>query len=385
MAIPDNKIFLGHTPVDQRKYITAVLKHLVKTHPKIIIPAVGQFTLVKCAIAAGYEKQNIYTSDISLFTSLLGYHFSGRSVDELDFEIVNDEYRAEYTLCQSDGEKIAYILWLMKTAQMSKIHYKSKTLNFPVIWYRFRSVEGFNEAEVIYAKEYEIEKQDYWLITKPEVIQDFPHYKHIAGFKPKNLRPYTLPLFSDSDTIDENTTVRFVSVSEDVALYYRDLFAHRLGNTGAEHHYLMLVGEKVFSCVGFTTSKLFRLQTNYIFENYGFSVPSKKYPRNNRLLMMMITSEEMGRVIRNTTSNKNRFYSLEGMKTTCLSKWRSIKTHQGILERTHREQMPNGMYKIQASTKWHDRDFKKTLALWLEEQRTGAKVLTSETFNNSLE
>lgn len=127
-------------------------------------------------------------------------------------------------------------------------------------------------------------------------------------------------------------------------------------------------------------------QDNKIFfENYGFSVPNKKYSRINRLLMMMITSKEFAEVIRQTTSNKNRFYQLDGLKTTCLSKLRSIKTHQGILERTSREKMPNGMYKIQASTKWHDRDFKETLKIWLAEHEAGKKLLTSETFSNSLE
>ena len=79
-------IFLGHTPADQRRYLVAGLKHLVKTYPVIHLPAVGQFTLARCAIEAGYDRENIYTSDVSLFSSLLGYLFSGVGIDCIDFE-----------------------------------------------------------------------------------------------------------------------------------------------------------------------------------------------------------------------------------------------------------------------------------------------------------
>jgi len=120
------------------------------------------------------------------------------------------------------------------------------------------------------------------------------------------------------------------------------------------------------------------LQTDYVFENFGFSVSLKKYPQSNRLLMMVLTSKEFGNVIHRTASNKNRIYNLTGMKTTCISKYRSIKTHQGILERINRETMPNGLYKIQAETKWHDRDFKETLRIWVEECRVGHKLLTNQ-------
>lgn len=466
-----NKIFLGHTPAEQRKYLTEVFKHLKDKYPKLVIPAVGQFTLVKCAISAGYERENIYTSDYSLYSSLLGYLFSGKPIDDLKFELA-EQFRSEYELVNGETKKVAYIFWVMKLAQMSKVHYQklmyedllenkqkhishienqikemkdyfsgvnyeikdlrdefvkreddtllvinppvfkkgytkmfdftgyieynsnieefdwkkeyhqlyenSKLLNYPVIWYRFRDAKGFDEKEIMFAKEYEVEKQDYWLITKPEVIEGFKYYKNIASFRRKNFRPYHLPIFSGKDRMDENSKVKFVSVQQEVGLYYRDLFAHRLGNTGAEHYFLLTIDDKVFSTCGFTTSKLFRLQTDYVFENFGFSVSHKEYPHANRLLMLMITSKEFKDVIYHKASNKNRIYNLNGLKTTCLSKYRSIKTHQGILHRMTRELMPNGMYKITAGTTWHNRDFKETLKVFLEENKLGRKILTTE-------
>mgnify|MGYP001587279932 FL=1 len=125
--IPLNKIFLGHTPIEQRKYITAVFKHLHKTHTKLFIPAVGQFTLVKCAIEAGYKKENIYTSDISFFSSLLGFLFSGKPISDIHFEFdgeAKEEFKNEYEEITDETERVAFLMWLMKLAQMSKVHYQ---------------------------------------------------------------------------------------------------------------------------------------------------------------------------------------------------------------------------------------------------------------------
>jgi hypothetical protein len=113
-----------------------------------------------------------------------------------------------------------------------------------VIWYRTKDDTDFQNDEVIFAKEYDVGKVDYWLITKPNVLKDFPYYKNIASFKRKNLRPYHLPLFSDKDAITENTKVSFIKVPVEVGLYYRDLFAHKLGNTGAEHYLRLLDWEE---------------------------------------------------------------------------------------------------------------------------------------------
>lgn len=455
-------IFLGHTPADQRRYLVAVLKHLVKTHPVIHLPAVGQFTLARCAIEAGYDRENIYTSDVSLFSSLLGYLFSGVGIDCIDFEL-EPNLKIEYDTYDSDIDKAAFLMWIMKVCQMEKIHYmkpqlddlkvrkdyhidrmrgqiqemvkyfkgihyeikdlrddvedkpeghlvvvnppvfakgytkmfdfgerikfdpqiaefnfskeyksiyeKSRELSTPFIWYRSRSVDGFDPREVIYAKEYKVNKVDYWLMTKPELLDDFESNRSIKSFGRKKFVPYKAPMFGANDEIREDSKITFVPVKEQVALYYRDVWAHKLGNTKGEAYYLMLVDGKVFSTLAVMLGQLYRLQSDYVFENYGFSAPSKRYPRVNRLLMWAITSAEFGEVIRNTTAKVNRYWTVKGLRTTCLAKYRHVKLNSGILKIEKRERMPNGMYKIMYWADFRDDTFSDVVKVFLEEEK----------------
>ncbi|KUK98886.1 MAG: hypothetical protein XE08_0356 [Parcubacteria bacterium 32_520] len=117
MALQLQKIFLGNTPSNQRKFATKLFKYLVEDYPKLIIPACGQFSLAKCAIEGGYKPENIYSSDISLFSSLLGYYYSGKSIWEIDFTL-KDKYFEKVKKLKTETEQIAYIFLLMKKSQL---------------------------------------------------------------------------------------------------------------------------------------------------------------------------------------------------------------------------------------------------------------------------
>lgn len=462
-------IFLGHTPADQRRYLVAVLKYLVKTHPVIHLPAVGQFTLAKCAIEAGYDRKNIYTSDVSLFSSLLGYLFDGTGIDCIDFEL-EPNLKLEYDTYETDIDKTAFVMWIMKVCQMEKIHYmkpqlddlksrkevhiermknqiqemvkyfrginyeikdlrndveekpaghlvvvnppvfakgytkmfdfgeritfdpqipefnfskeykdiyeKSRELDTPFIWYRSRSVEGFDPREVIYAKEYKVNKVDYWLMTKPELLDDFDGKHLIKSFARKKFVPYKkAPMFSDDDEITEASKITFVLVPAKVALYYRDIWAHKLGNTGGKIYYLMLVDNKVFATMAISPDDLYKLRKDYIFENYGFSVSLNKYPRANRLLMLAITSKHFYKIMRNTATWYNRYWEAKGIQTACLAKYRHVKLNSGILKVEKREKKPNGMYKIMYCADFRDDTFSDVVKRFLAEEKEYAEKL----------
>ena len=59
MTIEIEKIFLGNTPADQRKFLLEALIILKKTCNVLYIPACGQFVAVKCGILAGFKNQNL--------------------------------------------------------------------------------------------------------------------------------------------------------------------------------------------------------------------------------------------------------------------------------------------------------------------------------------
>ena len=468
MALQLQKIFLGNTPSNQRKFATKLFKHLVKDYPKLILPACGQFSLAKCAIEGGYKPENIYTSDISLFSSLLGYYYAGKSIWEIDF-VLKDEYFEKIKTYKTEREQIAYLILLMKQNQLNEgiiyesniknniieneeanikflcekldklkkyysgikyeiadlrkvitdeydeqtivavnppafkkgyekmfrfdkfveydpkieefdfakeyknLYAASKEKKYPFLWYRYKETRGFNPKEVIYACEYAVDRFDYWLFTKPELVSGLKEKGLVDFKKGKHLKKSKYPVFTDKDEITENTKVSYVKVDEEHALYYRDLWCHRLGNTKAEVYFLGLLDGKIFATVGFHSSDLFRLKSDRIFENYGFTIPSQKYPGINRLLMLTICCEEMRNIIRDSASRINRVYQMNGLKTTCLSKYRKVKSNNGLLRVIKSEKMKDGVYKLLYDTPFHKMNFKDCVKIFLKEHISGEK------------
>jgi hypothetical protein len=111
-----DKIFLGNTPADQRKFITLLFSKLKDKYPKLIIPAVGQFTLAKCAVKGGYKPENIYTSDISFFSSIVGYFYADRPIEDLGFTLKGS--LEEYESYTTQAERVAFLLYLIKLKQI---------------------------------------------------------------------------------------------------------------------------------------------------------------------------------------------------------------------------------------------------------------------------
>lgn len=180
--------------------------------------------------------------------------------------------------------------------------------------------------------------------------------------------PAKWPTFLPGDDIRHDSDVRVVPTSESHALYYRDLFAHKLGTTRAESYYLILLDGKVFGTFGVAMSRVYRMVEDYYSEVYGFTAYVEKFPRSGRLLMMIITSNEMKRVLMSQTK-ANRVYKLSGMKTVCLSKYRNSKSNNGIVRTERREKLPNGMYKIHYIAEFRKDTFKDCLDRFLTEEK----------------
>lgn len=461
------KVFLGNTPSEQRKYLNYALSKCVKAYPILHLPAVGQFALAKIAIEAGYKPENLYCSDISLFSSVLGYYYAGKPLSELNINI-DAEYLDEYRQLDNDLDRTAYLFWLMKFLQIPdknffmgeyKNHFsenKEKYINqlkgnlekdkaiygglkydvkdlridcnlpdedgkmviinppaftkgyermfefdhklsltvdiqefswnkeyktlyeiakskkMPYWWYRYKSVgDVAPKEEVMFGKEYTDVRWDYWLCTKPDVmktlgVEKLLTYKNKQG--DKVLKHKICPI---DMKITEKTVITFKKVDMETCLYYRELWAHKLGTTKAESYYLMLLDGMVFGAIGFHLAALRGLKENHIFEVFGFNSPLPNHPKANRLLMMAICCQEFEGVIRKNDLKRNRFCEIHGLKTTCLAKYRKVKLNNGLLEIYKKEQMDNGFYKIGYITNWHKRNFKECVKEFLNEERRG--------------
>lgn len=470
-AVNLNSLFLGSVPAEQRKYIRALLEHYREMgYTKVHIPCAGQFTVVKCAIEAGYRKEDIYASDVCLFSNILGYLYSKKPIDSIDFELVEGNLIRAYKKASTDVEKSALLYLAIKKSQLKldvdyekgfydelcarESHYLAKlrknladyvkyyeginyeikdvrdyfdldkvdklskdTLLFmnppefskgyqkmfqfdlyikytvpveefdfkvewlrcydfskdctkiPYLWYTSQSVaKKLPAVEVIGAKENGKDKFSYFITPKPELLKGFKEkyavmFKKQKGFK--DVRPFEM--YPKDRELTKEDIITIVPVDKDTALYYRDLFAHRLGATVAEVYFAVLVNEKLISTCGFNTSFLRRLQETYVFENFCFSIAHKKYENLNRLSMMCLCSGQFKKYLVNVVLKESSYVLLDTFRTVCLTD-RKSKLNNGLLTLISSEIVEeNGMYKLTYEQPFYmDRDYKKCLELFLD-------------------
>lgn len=464
-----DKIFLGSTKTDQRKYIFDLLRLGRGFFSRVIIPCCGQFSLAKVALEAGYKPEQIYTSDISLFSSILGTLASGQPLETLPMQVL-EPYAQHYRGLSDDLDRAAYLMYLMKACQLDPdkpyeggfrvefdgkpqryieqaraaltkysgvyagIHYAIQDLrevvsqpreatdvvitNPPVfskgytkmfnfdgtiqwsvnvpefnwgkeymqslvgtydrenlfVWYRAKNREGIDLERVWFCKECSATKRDYWVVNRPQIMERLGAKRAVVGRRPKVYKPLKARTIDAAYQITPQTKISFVNISKENAMYYRDLWVHKLGSTQAERYVAMLLDGYVFGVVGFHIMDAMRMKSDCIYETFGFSSPLEGYTTHNRLLMMSITCMEFRDWLMQHFFRRTRLVRLNGFRTTCLTKYRKAKQNNNLLQVVAREKMDNGMYKVKYYTPWYERTWSDCVALYLQELAQGHKL-----------
>jgi hypothetical protein len=152
-------------------------------------------------------------------------------------------------------------------------------------------------------------------------------------------------------------------------VYYRDLFAHKLGVSRSEDYYLAIADGYLWAVCAFHTANASRRGHTkdgglFVYETFGFNVPSH-YNRLNKLFMMCLTCRDF----RDTLIRENPSMAYVGdfdFQTTCLSDVPELKANRGVLKLVERSTMPNGKYKLNYRAKFADCSFSDQLAKWLK-------------------
>lgn len=456
-------IFLGNTPNEQRMFLKHTLSHLrQKGYEKIIVPCCGQFVMVKAAIEAGYKKENIFASEISLFSNLLGYYYSEQNINDIQYKVLDEVESKKHKSFKTDEEKLAQLFYLMKVAQIRKdvfyeneylielienrekyiknlietlkkhkayysgINYEHSDLRLIIekpycnktillvnppafakgytkmfsfgeiieydpnveewdlkkeylntfqkcidndttsIFYMYQKTGRLSEY-AIFGKKYTNVRTDFWLITKPELVKDMKGYMDLVQKNEQLIHFKKYKIADETLEIKNNSKVDMVLIPKETAFLYRDLWAHKLGATNCEATHLILIDGLICGVVGWHTADLRRMKSDYIFEVFCFN-PKTNYQKLNRLLMMFLTSMETKKLLLRDIFKTNRYFNLNGVKTTCLSKYRKVKLNNGILNVTKREKMDNGLYKIVYETDFYNRTYNDCINIFLNEK-----------------
>ena len=159
-------------------------------------------------------------------------------------------------------------------------------------------------------------RADHLLSNRPTVC-------HVPPLRdPKGAKE--LPIYADEE-ITPDSEIRFIAVDRETALYYRDLFVHKLGITDAESFFLMLVDGRVVTTCGFMNGQLRTFQSDFVFEIFAITKSSARYPRLNQLYLLASTSGGMRNFLELPENQSLQLYGLrpaQGIRTAYLRPYR---------------------------------------------------------------
>ena len=204
------------------------------------------------------------------------------------------------------------------------------------------------------------------MANRPEELE-----LHAESKKRLSVEPAPYPLIPPDYEITDKSIIQFTITNKNSALYYRDLFAHKLGVTRAEVYYLGLVDGYIWAACGFFVRQLMlRKQSRgndglVVQETFGLCVPCR-YKRIVKLMLLCLSS-------RNFWDDLVEHYPVFGLihgkvifQTTCLSDGPDLKTHRTVTKLIERSQLPNGKFKLLYATEYRSDTYADCLQRWLK-------------------
>lgn len=270
-------------------------------------------------------------------------------------------YKRGYARMFDTGGRITWAEPLYEDFTPNKDHDRLRQMSSGkpalMLWYRYNETAPEDKPYVVFADQKGRKRWDFTLCNRPDEIKSL-----IVGRSSEN-QHYSYAVLPSDYEIKTTSQVGFKPVDSKQALYYRDLFIHRLGLTLTQRYHLLVIDSFVAGVVGCGGNYGAKIQSNFdldVEEGFGMTAPSKRHPKLNRLLMMLIK----------TRTFLDQFKTLQfyptGLATTCLSQYPELKINRGIYELIGRMKMPGGMFKLRYRADMTEFTYSEVLAQWLK-------------------
>jgi hypothetical protein len=184
-----------------------------------------------------------------------------------------------------------------------------------------------------------------------------------------------LPIYDDHE-ITPASRFQVMMVGLPTALYYRDLFVHRLGVTNADRGFLLLVDGQVMTAFGIFIQDFLQFRTEYLPEMFGITRSSRCYHRLGKLFMLLLTSGEMKKRLCDIL--KLWLHEPLGIQTTSITIHEEGKTDRGALKVVSRETLDDGRFRIVYRADFRNDTFSEVVTNWLKthgQRRRDAQVV----------
>jgi hypothetical protein len=440
-------LFLGVTPTGARNYVADKVASLDKP---FFNACAGRFSVVEAAIKAGFAPQNVFASDIGLFSSIIGYLADpSKKLEDLGIRILDPTLEPNGIADELDFA--AHVMLILKLNQMKQTNLRGLYLREELLSSWNRSRDAMRQqletlVNAISGLHFEIE--DVWKVVEQVAEQDVtfyasvPHYArgYTKMFAAPNLKwnelsipefdPKTFPVLLEKlgqakcyaflcrrcewteeipapwkkvfgkpdekralwiianrsmDARAENKTgygeIRKLPIYDDheitpaskfhvimvglpTALYYRDLFVHRLGATTADRGFLLLVDGQVMTAFGIFIQDFLQFRMQYLPEMFGITRSSRRYHRLGKLFMLLLTSGEMKKRLCDIL--KLWLHEPRGIQTTSITVHEEGKTDRSALKVVSREKLEDGRFRIIYRADFRTDSFADVVADWLK-------------------
>lgn len=456
-----NLLFEGATRQPAREFVGLLWQD--GSYTRGIVPAVGRFTIPAALRAAGAKPDQLHTSDVSLFSSVIGFLLDpSRDLDELGVEISGDarrfterpkddlDYGAGVLLAQkwiqvepsnlytaahrtewwinrrqyrshirdqlaalresigglhyevTDAREVLaqrmYGSWLvfinppgykggyrsMYAASEEELRWKGievpplepehvvplleEVADSPATILAFLKGEIAEELSRSWTPLLGLESKLYgWTGTVTDyLVANRPLERRRAVLRePAGRNPRRLPIYDDEE-ITPGTEVAFLPTDKNTALYYRDLFVHRLGSTAARNYFLCLLDGRVITSLGLSWVEVLRGKREYVSETFGITKTSQRYARLGKLFMLLLTSTDMRDFLESHVPAL-ALRPIRGVETSSITEHHEGKTDRGVMKLVSRDPLPHGGFRLTYRADWRDETWPETVERWLDQ------------------
>lgn len=214
--------------------------------------------------------------------------------------------------------------------------------------------------KVVFAHELRADRVEYVLCSQPDLLRP-----RISNRPQTKVCAPIFPLMDDACEITPETKLAFAPTTREVAMYLRDLWAHKLGSVRAECYFLFLVDGHAAGVFGMFFDHLEGNRSPHVNETFGFNAPLSRHKRFNKLMMMCLVSGESRDYFASQPGPRSSLLELTIFQTTCISSHPELKTNRGLMKLIERRDLPGGRYYLNYRANFNKATFHDCLLKWL--------------------
>jgi hypothetical protein len=233
MANQLSAIFQGVPPKESRDTLGEFVRQNLSRYSDFIVPCTGRFAAAEVMVGAGVPPDKIKTSDISLFTSALGYYYMDKPLDDLGAAIHAPEIKFLEQYFDGKLDHAAAVLLAQKYLQTSdKNHYmravKKELLKNWQTYFDHLKAQIEEHKKLLKGIDYEIadvwDVLDQWKGNKQALIYiNPPAYKggYTRMFKTEAKLTWNEPNISEFDPKKYKEMLETLTDADATAIVYR--------------------------------------------------------------------------------------------------------------------------------------------------------------------